>query len=73
MNAAPLHDFDDDGCCVHCNFDGAEFHWWKHSTYEGRAQPDARQPHCTEHDAGRRAANVQRYRSAQLFEAEWED
>lgn len=42
----PEHEFDDDGCCVHCNFDGAEWHWWKHSTYEGRAQPEARQPLC---------------------------
>lgn len=27
-------------------FDGAEWYWWKHSTYEGRAQPEARQPLC---------------------------
>ena len=42
------HEWDDDGCCVHCNFDGAEWHWWKHSTYEGRAQPDAKEPLCKE-------------------------
>lgn len=31
------HEWDDDACCVHCGFDGAE--WWhgKHRTYEGRA------------------------------------
>ena len=31
------HDYDDDGVCLHCGFDGAEWHWWKRSTYEGRA------------------------------------
>lgn len=31
------HDFDEDGNCFHCGFDGAEWHWWKTSTYEGRA------------------------------------
>jgi hypothetical protein len=40
------HQFDDDGCCTRCGFDGAEWHWWKHSTYEGRAQPDAKIPKC---------------------------
>lgn len=42
------HEWDDDGCCIYCGFDGAEWHWWKHSTYEGRAQPEARQPICRE-------------------------
>jgi hypothetical protein len=42
------HEWDDDGCCLHCNFDGAEWHWWKNSTYEGRAQPYAKQPLCIE-------------------------
>ena len=46
------HEWDDDGCCVHCGFDGAEWHWWKHSTYEGRAQPEARQPLCKERRNG---------------------
>lgn len=40
------HDFDDDGCCVKCGFDGAEWHWWKHSTYEGKAQTEAKMPRC---------------------------
>ena len=40
------HDFDDDCCCTKCGFDGAEWHWWKHSTYEGRAQPEAKMPRC---------------------------
>lgn len=40
------HEWDDDGCCIHCGFDGAEWHWWKHSTYEGRAHPEARMPRC---------------------------
>lgn len=46
------HDWDDDGCCIHCGFDGAEWHWWKHSTYEGRAHPEARQPLCKERSNG---------------------
>jgi hypothetical protein len=41
------HDFDEDGCCTKCGFDGAEWHHWKHSTWEGRAQPDAKPPRCT--------------------------
>lgn len=32
-----LHDWDEDGCCRHCGFDGAEWHHWRHNTYEGRA------------------------------------
>ena len=40
------HEWDDDGCCIHCGFDGAEWHWWRHSTYEGRAQPEAKRPPC---------------------------
>ena len=31
------HEWDDDGCCVHCGFDGAEYWWWRRDTYEGRA------------------------------------
>ncbi len=42
------HEWDDDGCCLHCGFDGAEWHWWRFSTYEGRAQPEARMPACRE-------------------------
>ncbi len=42
------HEWDDDGVCIYCGFDGAEWHWWKHSTYEGRAQPEAKQPPCKE-------------------------
>ncbi|MEY2689154.1 MAG: hypothetical protein RL375_3352 [Pseudomonadota bacterium] len=41
------HEFDDDACCVHCGFDGAEWHHWKHNTHEGRSQPEAKQPICT--------------------------
>ena len=39
------HEWDDDGCCIHCGFDGAEWSWWKRNTYEGRAS-DAKQPAC---------------------------
>ena len=42
------HDFDDDGCCVKCGFDGAEWHWWKRHTYEGKAHPEARMPLCND-------------------------
>lgn len=45
------HEWDDDGCCVHCGFDGAEWEWWKKETYEGRAQPEAEMPPCVERDA----------------------
>lgn len=31
------HKFDDDGVCEMCGFDGAEWHWWRFSTYEGKA------------------------------------
>lgn len=38
MPKAPApHEFDDEACCVHCGFDGAEHWWWAHDTYEGRA------------------------------------
>ncbi len=49
------HDFDDDGCCTKCGFDGAEWHWWKHSTYEGKAS-DAKMPRCKVHNAEFRRA-----------------
>lgn len=44
--APRAHEWDDCGCCLYCGFDGAEWYWWKHSTYEGRAQPNACQPKC---------------------------
>lgn len=31
------HEWDEDGVCIHCGFDGAEHYWWKSSTAEGRA------------------------------------
>lgn len=40
------HEYDDDGCCVHCGFDGAEWWHWKHNTYEGLARPDEKEPLC---------------------------
>lgn len=39
------HDYDDDGVCRVCGHDGAEWYWWKHSTYEGRAS-NLREPQC---------------------------
>lgn len=41
------HEWDDDAVCIHCGFDGAEWHHWKHYTYEGKAQPEAKPPLCT--------------------------
>jgi hypothetical protein len=41
-----LHTFDDDGVCTKCDFDGAEWHWWRYSTYEGRAS-SAAVPRCS--------------------------
>ena len=49
------HEFDEDATCIHCGFDGAEWHWWKTNTYEGRAlagdecEPEdrIRMPECT--------------------------
>ena len=40
------HDFDDEGACAFCGFDGAEWNHWRYQTYEGRAQPEARMPRC---------------------------
>ncbi len=40
------HIFDQDGTCLICGFDGAEFHHWKTSTYEGKASPEVKQPEC---------------------------
>ena len=40
------HEYDEDGCCVKCGFDGAEWHWWRYHTYEGKAHPEAKPPLC---------------------------
>lgn len=45
----PRHEWDDDGCCIHCGFDGAEWWHWKHNTYEGRAS-DKKEPPCKRRD-----------------------
>jgi hypothetical protein len=39
------HSWDDEAICIHCGFDGAEWHHWKHHTYEGKAS-NARIPSC---------------------------
>ena len=44
------HLFNSDGVCVKCGFDGADWRWWKHSTYEGRAS-HAKQPMCEQREA----------------------
>lgn len=40
------HIYDLDGTCLICGFDGAEFSWWKKSTYEGLASPETKEPAC---------------------------
>ena len=40
------HEFDDDAVCVKCGFDGAEWHHWKFTTYEGQSQPEVKPPRC---------------------------
>lgn len=40
------HIYDEDGTCLICGFDGAEFHWWKHHTYEGKASQNVKEPDC---------------------------
>jgi hypothetical protein len=37
-----VHEFDDDACCVHCGFDGAEWSWLKR---QGQVSEDQR-PLC---------------------------
>lgn len=39
------HDFDDDGVCTRCGFDGAEYIHWKKYTAEGRSS-GAEAPSC---------------------------
>jgi hypothetical protein len=40
------HDFDAEGVCALCGFDGAEWHYWRYQTHEGRAKPEAKIPRC---------------------------
>lgn len=42
-----MHNWDNDGVCTRCGLDGAEWHWWKHNTYEGKAS-DMKMPRCEE-------------------------
>lgn len=43
----PAHEWDDDATCVRCGFDGAEWHWWRYSTHEGKAMQTP-MPWCKE-------------------------
>ena len=36
LNRATGHEWDDDACCIHCGFDGAE---WRHLREEGEPMP----------------------------------
>lgn len=43
------HIYDDDGCCIICGFDMAEYSHWINNTYEGRAAKEnnnATRPEC---------------------------
>jgi hypothetical protein len=40
------HKIDDDAVCTRCGWDGAEWHHWKHNTWEGRAS-DKVEPPCS--------------------------
>ncbi len=51
MTTVNQHIYDEDGTCVICGFDGAEFHWWKNSTYEGKASPEVKAPICKDKDS----------------------
>ena len=31
------HTYDEDAVCIHCGFDGAEWHHWRFNTHEGHA------------------------------------
>lgn len=46
QNRQYQHEWDEEGICVHCGFDGAEWWHWKHMTYEGKASEE-KQPLCT--------------------------
>lgn len=41
------HEFDDDGCCIHCGFDGAEWHHLKQHMHPDDVCSQERQPRCT--------------------------
>lgn len=41
------HEFDDDGCCINCGFDGAEWYWLKMIAYEEGAASNSKMPVCT--------------------------
>lgn len=43
------HVWDEDGCCSICGLDGAKYHWWRNSTYEGRAKQTP-MPRCLQDD-----------------------
>lgn len=45
------HEWDDDGCCVRCGFDGAEWRDWVMRVYGamGWKEREARMPPCEEH------------------------
>lgn len=45
------HEWDDDGCCVRCGFDGAEWRDWVMRVYcaMGWKEREARMPPCEEH------------------------
>lgn len=43
----PPHEWDDDACCIHCGFDGAEWWWINRHTPPGEREL---QPRCKPRD-----------------------
>jgi hypothetical protein len=65
------HTWDEDAVCVHCEFDGAEWHHWKRSTYEGQASSLVL-PACSVYSAELRKSNVVRAERAGRFYREYD-
>jgi hypothetical protein len=54
------HEFDEDAVCMHCGFDGAEWSHLKRHTHPDDADPNAKQPPCTQHRPSWRGVDLAR-------------
>lgn len=70
LTAKP-HTFDNDGVCIHCGLDGAEWSHWRRNTWEGRAAEDVHQPECTVLDDAQRQRNVTIARRYGAFDTDY--
>jgi hypothetical protein len=43
----PRHEYDEDGCCIHCGFDGAEWSWLRLCVPKHERGDYPKQPVCT--------------------------